>query len=360
LKRLQLGAVSALALLMLAGSAVASTGISRAKPRGSSAVANYVPGEVVVRFGPGVDARARRTALEAARTTRKRWLRLPGAELLSVPLGTTVEAAVRELEAQPQVLYAEPNYIYGAASTIPNDPRFGELWGLHEGADHDVDAPEAWDLTTGSDSVKVAVVDTGVAYDHPDLAANMLPGYDFIANDNDPRDENGHGTHVAGTIGARGNNGIGITGVNWNVRLIPVRVLGPDGGTTASVTNGFVYAAQQGAKLVNASLGGGGYSQAMKDAIDAATGTLFVVAAGNDGEDNDDVPTYPCNFTSPNLVCVAATDDADALADFSNFGATSVDLAAPGVDILSAWLAYSNLFSDGFETELAGRWAAGG
>jgi subtilisin family serine protease len=239
--------------------------------------------------------------------------------------------------------------------------RFGELWGLQQPSDHDIDAPEAWDQTTGSSAVKVAVVDTGVAYDHPDLAPNMLPGHDFYGNDNDPRDENGHGTHVAGTIGARGNNGIGVTGVNWNVSLIPVRVLGPDGGgTVETVTNGFAYAVAQGAKVVNASLGGGGYSQTVKDAIDAAaTTTLFVVAAGNAADDNDDFPTYPCSYTSPNLICVAATDKTDALADFSNIGATSVDLAAPGTDILSTWPAYDDLFGDGFEADLS-QWVAGG
>ena len=272
----------------------------------------------------------------------------------------SVQEGVREFKGKRDVLYAEPNYVY-QASAIPNDARFGELWGLNQAGDHDIDAPEAWDVTTGSSGVKVAVVDTGVAYDHPDLAQNMIPGHDFFANDNDARDEEGHGTHVAGTIGARGNNGIGIAGVNWTVSLMPVRVLGPTGGTTASVTNGFAYAAANGAKVVNASLGGGGYSQLMKDAIDAAAGTtLFVVAAGNDGEDNDDLPTYPCNYTSVNLICVAATSENDTLADFSNFGAESVDLAAPGTDIVSAWPAYTALSTETFETDLAGRWLADG
>jgi subtilisin family serine protease len=290
---------------------------------------------------------------------RKQWLRVPGAELVALPAGASVQAAVREFEAKPDVLYAEPNYIYRATAT-PNDPRFAELWGLNQPGNHDIDAPEAWDLTTGSNAVKVAVVDTGVAYDHPDLAPNMVAGYDFISNDADPRDEGGHGTHVAGTIGARGNNGIGVTGVNWNVALMPVRVLGPEGGTNVTVTNGFAYAAANGAKVVNASLGGGGPSQTMKAAIDNAPNTLFVVAAGNDGANNEGVPQYPCNYTSVNLVCVAATDDTDALAGFSNFGNTSVDLAAPGTGIVSTWPAYTSLFTESFETDLTGRWVAGG
>jgi thermitase len=338
----------------------------------------FVPGEVLVRFKPGVDRTARAAVVQERGATRKQWLRLPRTELLELPRGASVEVAVRELEAQPEVLYAEPNFIYRAALT-PNDPRYGELWGLNQPSDADIDGPEAWDLTSGSSAVTVAVVDTGVAYDHPDLAPNMWTnpgdppgggdndgngfaddtrGWDFISNDNDPRDLGGHGTHVAGTIGANGNNAIGVTGVNWDVTLMPVRVLGPDGGTNAQVTNGFDYAGDMGARIANASLGGGGYSQTMKDVIDGHPDTLFVVAAGNDGENNDSAPAYPCNYTSVNLICVAATDNADALADFSNFGATSVDLAAPGTGILSTWPAYDSVFTDGLET--AGVWTPGG
>ena len=353
-------ALIAFAALGGAGGAPAAGGLLHGKPRTSVAAADYIAGELVVRFKASADRVGRASVLRETGAERKRWLGVPGAELLALPHGMSVQEGVREFKGKRDVLYAEPNYVY-QASAIPNDARFGELWGLNQAGDHDIDAPEAWDVTTGSSGVKVAVVDTGVAYDHPDLAQNMVPGHDFFANDNDARDEEGHGTHVAGTIGARGNNGIGVAGVNWTVSLMPVRVLGPTGGTTASVTNGFAYAAANGAKVVNASLGGGGYSQLMKDAIDAAAGsTLFVVAAGNDGEDNDDLPTYPCNYTSVNLICVAATSENDALADFSNFGAESVDLAAPGTDIVSAWPAYTALSTETFETDMAGRWLAGG
>jgi subtilisin family serine protease len=337
--RLGVGIALALSLVGTVGAAGAASDTHGLQSK--TQAAQFVPGEVLVRFKPGVDRTGRAAALQETSTTRKQWLRLPGAELLELPRGTSVEAAVRELESVPEVLYAEPNFIYHAALT-PNDPRYGELWGLNQASDADIDGPEAWDLTTGSSAVTVAIVDTGVAYDHPDLAPNMLPGYDFVDNDGDPRDENGHGTHVAGTIGAAGNNGIGVTGVNWDVGLMPVRVLDADGGgTNAEVTNGFAYAAANGARVVNASLGGGGYSQAMKDTIDLHPNTLYVVAAGNGGADevgdnNDITPTYPCNYTSVNVVCVAATMQADALATFSNYGAASVDLAAPGTDILSA------------------------
>ena len=380
---LRLGVVLGLVLAMV--TAMGASGAVR-ETHGLESITEqrqFVAGEVLVRFKPGVNRTGRAGVLDDTGATRKQWLRLPGAELLEVPRGTSVEAAVRELESKPEVLYAEPNFIYQPALT-PNDPRFGELWGLNQGSDADIDAPEAWDLTTGSSSVVVAVVDTGVAYDHPDLAPNIWTnagdppgggdddgngflddtrGWDFISNDNDPRDLEGHGTHVAGTIGAKGNNAAGVTGVNWNVRLMPVRVLGPNGGTNATVTNGFDYAGDMGARVANASLGGGGFSQAMKDTIDSHPGTLYVVAAGNGGADgvgdnNDVTPAYPCNYTSVNLICVAATTPADALAGFSNYGAASVDLAAPGTQILSTWPAYDSLFADGFET--AGVWTAGG
>jgi subtilisin family serine protease len=354
--RLGIGVALALALV---GASGASGAARETQGFQSTQARQFVPGELLVRFRPGVDRAGRAAVLQETGTTRKQWLLLPRTELLELPRGTSVEAAVRELESRPEVLYAEPNFIYQAALT-PNDPRYGELWGLNQPSDADIDAPEAWDLTAGSSAVTVAVVDTGVAYDHPDLAPNMLPGYDFVVNDGDPRDENGHGTHVAGTIGAAGNNGIGVTGVNWDVSLMPVRVLDARGsGTNTQVTNGFVYAAANGAGVVNASLGGSFFSNAMKDAIDAAAGTtLFVVAAGNAGDDNDFIPTYPCNYASANLVCVGATSQTDDLASFSNYGLVNVDLAAPGTEILSTWPAYDSLFSDGFET--AGIWTAGG
>jgi subtilisin family serine protease len=349
--------------------------------------ARFVPGEVLVQFRPGVSTAARSSALRDHGATLLRETSVPGLVLARLAPGQGVAAAAQAFSRRSDVLFAEPNWIYRAVAT-PNDPRFanGELWGLHNTGqnggtvDADIDAPEAWDTTTGSNSVVVAVTDTGVAYDHPDLAPNIwanpgeVPGdgvdndgngkvddhrgWDFIGNDNDPRDISAHGTHVAGTIGAKGNNSTGVVGVNWNVKLMPVRVLGPQGGTNETVTNGFAYAAQEGAKVVNASLGGGGFSQAMKNVIDAAASTtLYVVAAGNDGSNNESTPQYPCNYTSANLVCVAATTRTDGLASFSNFGATSVDLGAPGTEIVSTWLAYSSKFTDGFET--ATGWVAG-
>ena len=213
-------------MLALAGF-VSAAGTSAPKPRPKP---EYVPGELIVRYEAGVAATRRAQILGQKGARRKRALRLPRAEVVALPPGQSVESAAEELETQPGVAFAEPNYIYRPTAT-PNDPRFGALWGLHQATDRDIDAPEAWEEQTGSAAIKVAVVDTGAAYDHPDLAANMLPGYDFFDDDADPRDDDGHGTHVAGTIGAVGNNVTGVTGVNWDVSLLPVRVLGTDGGT---------------------------------------------------------------------------------------------------------------------------------
>ncbi|NIN35491.1 MAG: S8 family serine peptidase, partial [Gammaproteobacteria bacterium] len=282
----------------------------------------------------------------------------------------------------PNVEYAEPNYIYSADSTIPNDFYFDRQWSLRNigiiadgtpGAD--IKAVDAWDITTGSGSVVVAVLDTGIDYDHFDLVGNLWTnsledpnngidddlngyiddwrGWDFTtcalfnengtcgtpkAEDNDPFDDHGHGTHVAGTVGAAGNNGQGVTGVMWKVQLMPVKVLNANGfGTTADIINGIDYAVANGGIIMNASLGGTGFSQAMSDAISAAhtAGVLFAAAAGNESANNDINPHYPASYTLPNVISVAATDQNDMRVAFSNFGVTSVDVAAPGTYIFS-------------------------
>ncbi len=399
-QRVGVALASAVLVAAFVGGASAQSG-KQQSPRAADAknvaiadpATKFVPGELLVRFRGGVSAASRVDALADQGATLVSETAVPGLVLARLKPGQGVPGAVQAFERRSDVLYAQPNWIYRASAT-PNDPRYanGELWGLHNTGqnggitDADIDAPEAWDTTTGSSGVVVAVVDTGIAYDHPDLAPNIWAnpgevagdgvdndgngrvddhrGWDFISGDNDPRDTNAHGTHVAGTIGARGNNATGVVGVNWNVRLMPVRVLGTDGsGTTFTVMSGFAYAAQEGAKVVNASLGGGGYDQATKDVIDAATTTLFVVAAGNGGADgvgdnNEATPQYPCNYTSSNLVCVAATTRTDGIAGFSNFGTTSVDLGAPGTQIMSTWLAFQSKFTDGFET--AAGWASEG
>lgn len=267
---------------------------------------------------------------------------------------------------------------------VPDDTRFAELWGLHQGSDADIDAPEAWRTEAGDPGVIVAVVDTGVVYNHPELDDNIwintadppgngdedgngfvddFRGWDFVGNDNDPRDLDGHGTHVAGTIGAEGNNAAGVAGVNWDVSLMALRAGDSFGLTAEDIAGSFLYACSKGAKVVNGSFGGFEPSLTILTALEAPAcqNTLFVFAAGNDGSSNDTFPVYPCSFGAPpddlpNIICVAATDRNDELADFSNYGLASVDLAAPGVDVLSTALSYSNVALDDFEADLPGRW----
>ena len=341
-----------------------ATGAAGGSPSTSAPAGSFVPGEVLVRYQPGTTPAERaevRGELDAEVESRPPIARL---ELLGLGVDSSVGEAVSELEGRPEVAYAEPNFLY-RSTTIPDDPLFPSLWGLDNTGqsggtpDADIDAPDAWDETNGSDSVAVAVVDTGVATDHPDLDENLwtnpgeeanqvdddgnglvddLGGWDWIGDDRAPNDPNGHGTHVAGTIGAEGNNATGVTGVSWDVSLMPLRVLAANGtGTTADVASAFAYAGAKGAAVVNASLAGSGSSQTMRNAIAGAPGTLFVVAAGNESANNQLTPSYPCNYDLANLLCVAASTRSDGLASFSNFGTISVDLAAPGVGIQSTY-----------------------
>lgn len=352
-----------------------------------------VEGEIVVRFAASTSAAERQDLRASVDASFEQGLGMSGVQLLKLRSGD-VRSAIEELSGQPDVLYAEPNFVYEQAD-IPNDPSFGQLWGLNNTgqavngvpgtADADIDAPEAWDTATGNSSVVVAVVDSGVAWDHPDLAPNMwsntdetpgngtdddgngfiddIRGWDFIGSDNDPFDLNLHGAHVAGTIGAQGDNNTGVAGVNWDVSIMALRALNNAGsGTNAGITAAFNYAGNNGADVVNASLSGGGFSQAMLDAMNGAPNTLFVVAAGNDGTNNNTTPRFPCNYTAANNICVAATDSNDALATFSNRGTTHVDLAAPGVNVLSALPNFESQFSETFSDGAGwtGRWNTGG
>jgi subtilisin family serine protease len=257
----------------------------------------------------------------------------------------------RVLSASRGKLVCEPDWEISALRTLPNDPNFSSLSGLDRGSGVDINAPEAWDVTTGSSNVVVAVIDTGIDYSHPDLAANAgvngFFGMDYVNNDSDPMDDNSHGTHCSGTVGGVGNNGVGVTGVNWQVRLLGMKFLSASGSGSTSgavsainflVTYNQTTLAPQGKKLITSnSWGGGGPSTSLFNAISSASagGILFIAAAGNEATDTDVTANFPSNYDLPNVVSVAAVSSTGALASFSNFGATSVDLAAPGVGILS-------------------------
>ncbi|MEE9613085.1 MAG: S8 family serine peptidase, partial [Desulfatiglandales bacterium] len=285
-----------------------------------------------------------------------------GVHCLKIDGAGTVSEMLEKLKDSPIIEYAEPNYIH-KADAIPNDPRFGELWGLHQASDIDIDAPEAWDINTGDSNIVVGVIDTGVDYNHEDLAANMwvnpgeIPGngidddgngyiddthgIDAFNSDGDPFDDHGHGTHVSGTIGAVGNNGIGVVGVNWNVKIMGLKFLSAGGyGSTSGAIECLDYVIMMrttfGINIIvtNNSWGGGGFSQALKDAIEAS-GILFVAAAGNASNDNDAGPHYPSSYDSANILAVASTDRNENLSSFSSFGLESVDIGAPGSSILS-------------------------
>jgi subtilisin family serine protease len=369
-------AVALFAALALGGAATGAT--SPGSP--TAAAPPAVPGEFLIGFKPGVTATAQQSILKSVGAVQKRsFKRIHGAlAYLSTGVGghlgnVTFARTLGQLRSDPRVRYAEPNYIFHA-DAMPNDPLFSQLWGLNNTGqivsgsagtpDADIDAPEAWSVTTGSDNVTVAVIDTGIDWSHPDLSSSIWinpgencpgcrndgidndgngyvddwHGWDFANNDNNPTDDNGHGTHVAGTIGAIGDNGTGVAGVNWHVRLMPLKFLGANGsGTSADAVRAVLYAADKGADVLNNSWGGDGYSQALADAISVADGrgSLFVAAAGNNFSDNDANPTYPSSYELPNVVSVAATDSSDQPAWFSNRGARSVDLSAPGVNIYS-------------------------
>jgi subtilisin family serine protease len=340
--------------------------------------APYKPGELIVRFAAKTDGRissmTERNQLLSSiggGTIKYDFKIVPGLSVVELPAPTTVEDALLALNGTDGILYAQPNYEVEALSTFPDDPRFDELWGMHNTGqtggtfDADIDAPEAWDIATGTSEAVVAVIDTGVDYTHVDLAANMwineaefngspgvdddnngyvddIYGYDFCNNDGDPMDDHYHGTHCAGTIGAVGNNSEGVAGVCWNVKIMAIKFLNSGGrGWTDDAIKCVQYSTLMGANLSSNSWGGGGYSQGLKDAIDAAgaAGMLFLASAGNNGANNDVSPHYPSSYDSQSLIAVMATDSDDRRSDHggwaSNYGPQSVDIGAPGSSILS-------------------------
>jgi len=339
-----------------------------------------VAGEILIRLRSANDAVGRLQGMASSANVRV----AANVETLSTRLGVyrvrmpgVAMADLMQMFARnPDVVYAEPNYIVQAVAT-PNDAYYSLLYGMAR-----IDAPTAWDVTTGGTSAVIGVVDTGIDYTHPDLAANMWSapaafsvtiggvtiscpagshGFNAITKSCDPADDHYHGTHVSGTIGAEGNNGSGVVGVNWRARIMGLKFLGASGsGTTADAVSAIEFAIQVkqlfagtatpvNLRVLSNSWSGGGYSQALLDVINTAntSGMLFVVAAGNSSIDNAGYSVYPANYTAPNVITVAATDSADALASFSSFGGTTVHLGAPGVNTYSTFLSGGYTYASG-------------
>jgi subtilisin family serine protease len=337
------------------------------KPEATVSELAMVADHVITRPQEGITDAEFRAEVKAQGGEVRRFLPLSGNYLVSFPQPSLdgVSAATAALTGK-KASFVEPDYIVFATAT-PNDSRYSELWGMHNLgqsaglADADIDAPEAWNLSTGSRSVVVGVIDSGVDHNHPDLVANMWTnpgeiagngadddgngyiddtrGWDFANDDNNPMDDNNHGTHCAGTIGGVGNDGQGVVGVCWQVSLVGLKFLSASGsGSTSDAVEAVAYATNKGMTLTSNSWGGGGFSTALNNVISAANaaGIPFIAAAGNSATDNDSVPHYPSSYDQPNVIAVASTTRTDQMSSFSCFGLRSVDIAAPGSEILSA------------------------
>lgn len=407
--------VLALACALLTAPAAFGAGERPAGPP-RTASARFIPGRVIVEWESGVTSADRVSARDDADTTLVHTLGAARFQLVRTEPGQTVADALATLRADPNVKLAVRDG-YDALMSVPNDPLFNQLWGLQSTglgidgfatpvAGADIGAPAAWDRAVGSPSVAIADLDSGYRFSDGDLGpvawtnpgetangldddangiVNDLHGADFVGSssdspttDGDPTDDNiisgGHGLHTAGTMGAAGNNGVGITGVAQNVRIMPLRVcansaangndaLCPFSSQVAAID----YAGAKGARVANMSLGGTTFNTAVRDAFAHNPQTLFVISAGNDTQSNDTTPHYPCNYTPQtgaidNIICVAATDQADGLASFSDWGATSVNLGAPGTETLSTYPAKEDRFSDDFSNagNFATNWTATG
>ncbi len=351
---------------------------------------SYVPDELLVRFAGAPDSFAAKRALRSAggQTSEK----LGNTEWHKIKLtpGVMVDAAIMELSRSGEIAAVQPNFYYRLLAT-PNDTQFTNsgLYGLTK-----ISALAAWDLSTGSSAVVVADIDTGLRYTHEDIVSNAwinpgeiagngvdddangfiddIYGADFYYNDSNPADEHGHGTHTAGTIGAVGNNLLGVVGVNWSVKIMAIKIYDNDGlGTTsAMLVNAYSYVKLMkdrgiNIRVTNNSYGGCdeacGYDQATKDGIDALgnAGILNVFAAGNDNSNNDAVPSYPVSYTSPSILGVASSTNTDTRSGFSNYGLQTVDLAAPGSVIYSTTWTTNSSYGNMSGTSMATPHVAG-
>jgi len=306
----------------------------------------FVSGEVLVKFKSDAPPVSVQAALLAQNAHAVGQVPVLGVQRLTVPEGQEL-AVISALRHHPLVEYAEPNYIIRAVLT-PNDPYFSSQWGLTK-----IGAPQAWDVTTGGSDLIIAIVDSGIDLDHPDLSGKIILGYDYVNEDWDPDDDFGHGTHVAGIAAAWTNNGKGVAGVSWGARLMALKALDADGsGGYADVASAVIYAADHGAQVINLSLGGDYDSQALHDAVIYAhdAGCVVVAATVNSGG----AVLYPAKYAE--ALAVAATDSNDMWAGFSNYG-PEVDVAAPGVSIYSTYLGGGYTYKSG--TSMAAPHVAG-
>ena len=331
-----------------------------------------VPGEYVVQLKKNKMTRMSTKQIELTLKSKiKSTIFGQSIVVIQKPVFENPEAVIESLKKNELVEIVEPNYIY-TINKISNDPLFEKLWGLSNVgqkdpagqtgvAGVDINVEKAWDIQTGSADTVVAVIDTGIDFNHPDLKSNMwrneaeangtagvdddnngvvddIYGYNAVDNSGIPMDDQGHGSHCAGTIGAKGNDGVGVAGVNWDVQLMAVKFLDKNGsGTLENAIKAIDYATRMGAKIMSNSWGGGGFSQTLFDSIKRTqeAGAVFIAAAGNDGSNNDSRPAYPASYDISNIISVAAINNKGAKAEFSNYGKRSVHIGAPGVNILS-------------------------
>jgi subtilisin family serine protease len=380
------------AIVLLAGlGAQPDTALSETKRDTDNA--DFAPDRILVKTKEGASVGTIEATNRKNKARTKKKIPRTRVSVVGLPGDLPVEEAVKRYENSPDVEYAEPDYkVYpGQSSPAPNDPRYPELYDLENTGqkggtvDADIDAPDAWSSTTGEAGTVVAVIDRGVDTNHPDLKNNIwtnedevadngvdddrngyvddVNGWDFYSNDNsvyDSTTDDWHGTHVSGTIAAEGNNSTGVVGVNWRAKIMPLKFVGPGGvGYTSDAIEALNYAVANGAPISNNSWSKPYFSRSLFDAVKAADtkGHLFVASAGNNAEDNELVDHYPSDYDLPNIIAVSATDNTDSLASFSNYGAISVDLAAPGVHVLST--VPNNSYGFGSGTSMAAPHVAG-
>jgi subtilisin family serine protease len=399
-----------LALIILA-SLLSTTSLSLNQSVDAQSGVTYKADEVIIKFRQGISEDTKQKFYKKMNAMRAHKFKLAGAEVVKFNKSQPIESWVRKFKADPAIKYAEPNYKLNAAggsgSLLPNDEFFSHQWGLFNNglnrctglpqgvSDADIDAPEAWASSyTPTGTVVMAVIDTGVEYTHTDLVENAwvnpgedvdrdgrigrrdtnnrdddgnglvddFYGWDWVNNDNAPLDDNSHGTMVAGIAAAKVNNRKGVAGVagQGKVKFMTLKFMGADGsGYTSDAIKAIEYATSKRALIANNSWGGYAYSQALLEAIQGyqATGGLFIAAAGNSGTNNDLYPMYPASYELPNIISVGAMMDDDTLALFSNYGNTTVHLAAPGVSIRST--ARRNMYFDDSGTSMAAPFVAG-